>query len=278
MRSVIRRVSRLAHPQQTAHSTCMSTPPSTATVRPQQFTPPSTAYTTATASSSTAAASTPSTSTAASQPVPTYGTRNKQYLPRSPSAGTFPTTRYCPAVPASSSTLAPSSNVFPTPAALQQHQQQRRIRPLAASTSPITSITVANQRADATRFSIAIKPQTRPQSQNINDEQQQPQSNQFEFPLPGVVLHPDDATSKVLSSIGRAFLSVVSPSRFSSSLSFHRILPLSVLAEGRSNASRFSRALPTRLALSIVLPFLSTPRVHSPNLTCFFTNYRITAL
>ena len=30
-----------------------------------------------------------------------------------------------------------------------------------------------------------------------------------QFPLPGIVLHPDDANSKVLMAIGRSFLSVV---------------------------------------------------------------------
>ncbi|KAG2032228.1 hypothetical protein BDR03DRAFT_57351 [Suillus americanus] len=37
------------------------------------------------------------------------------------------------------------------------------------------------------------------------------------FPLPNVMLHPEDATSKVFHAIGRCFLSVVSP--FSSFLS-----------------------------------------------------------
>lgn len=34
--------------------------------------------------------------------------------------------------------------------------------------------------------------------------------SESEFPPPGIVLHPDDASSKVFMAMGRAFMSVVS--------------------------------------------------------------------
>jgi hypothetical protein len=48
-----------------------------------------------------------------------------------------------------------------------------------------------------------------PQTSPHDSTQNQPQFPIF--PLPNVMLHPEDATSKVFHAIGRCFLSVVSP-------------------------------------------------------------------
>ena len=165
----------------------------------------STTTTTTSTTKATTSTPTPTTPTAAAL-IHSYGTRNRQSVPRQPSSRVLANTNSYPST-TTPATLAPAATVFASPGAPQHLQQQRRIRPLAACASPITSRTpVANKAPDATH----TLPHPRPLAKAAYDGQHA-QEQDIQFPPDGVVLHPDDATSKVLTSIGRAFLSVVSP-------------------------------------------------------------------
>jgi len=65
------------------------------------------------------------------------------------------------------------------------------------------------------RHNITIKPAARRRNSTDAQLSHPPTPDQYpEFPPPHVVLHPDDANSKVFLAVARAFISVVRASRF----------------------------------------------------------------
>lgn len=92
------------------------------------------------------------------------------------------------------------------PATTSQPQPMRRIRPLAPSSSNIAPAP-STLVGDAPRKGVTL---TLGRSGSAGSSSSpEAEAPGIEFPPRGVVLHPDDASNKVLASMFRAFMSVV---------------------------------------------------------------------
>lgn len=101
--------------------------------------------------------------------------------------------------------VAPASTSTHAPA---QHQYGTRIR----SNSAIKpSIRLRHSATSTTPTPRRIKPVPMPKAKHPPVISDVPQPEYPHFPLDHVMLHPDDANSKVFIAIGRCFMSVVSP-------------------------------------------------------------------
>ncbi|EMD38584.1 hypothetical protein CERSUDRAFT_113768 [Gelatoporia subvermispora B] len=96
------------------------------------------------------------------------------------------------------------ATTLPPPQAPAQHQYGTRIR----SNSVIRPSARLRQLPDSPPVPRRIKPAPTLKGKAPATPAEQPQPELLPFPPPHVVLHPDDATSKVFLAIGRSFMSV----------------------------------------------------------------------
>ncbi|KLO10689.1 hypothetical protein SCHPADRAFT_892152 [Schizopora paradoxa] len=145
-----------------------------------------------------------------SQPTPhTYGTRTRQNSVLKPTvralySNNTPLPASTLAVPLTAQTPSGSTLTFPVK---KEQPKQRRIRPLAACSTPSSSSDDIRKPPTGVLKGI-LKGGKDAGRKPILQSPAAPPVPAIEFPPSHVVLHPDDASNKVFLAIGRAFMSV----------------------------------------------------------------------
>lgn len=103
--------------------------------------------------------------------------------------------------------VAPASTSTQQPQAAAQHQYGTRIR---SNSALKPSIRLRHSASSAAPTPRPIKPVPTPKAKHASVTPAVPQPEYPHFPLDHVMLHHDDANSKVFIAIGRSFMSVVS--------------------------------------------------------------------